>query len=227
MISQSCSSNPNLYAKARSVLLSHYYGRCFAAYRKKMGVGRGFFYLCPNILERKFREGIEIVCHSEEDGWDEWSLSYPTIYALSDALEQVRDVVARFSGTMEHLSDYSSWSPLYSRFREAGIMFPIQPSFAFDDHFWEGKFSSLHSLNSAVLDVQIWAMWMMWSLHCLALWDGVDSRTAAYTLPPTSCAHLAAARQALAEVELENEGAIRQDHEEYSVGSSCTKKGLT
>lgn len=194
MFDQYVHLGPNsTFLRAKALMLSIYLGRCFPAYgRALLGPTEGLFYHSPHILERKFRNGIEYYQVTHVDGWEEYRLTSTSISALLDSLEQVRDVVGRFCDTLAHTEDYTSWSPLYSRFRDIGMTYPLEPIHAFDMNWWSGAFSSERELQEAVIKVQIWGMWMIGALHCLSMYEGKCHSK----LPHLTCAHIFAAQQA-------------------------------
>lgn len=200
MVSQHVHFGPSIaFNRVKGLMLSLHYGKCFSAYGKTLlGATDGLFYHSPNILERKFRNGIEYYQVIHTDGWEEFRLTHTSVMALIDGLEQVRDVVGRYCDSMAHIEDYSPWSPLYNRFRESSVAYPLEPLHTFEPNWWSGSFSSETELQQAITKVQVWAMWMIAALHCLALYDGKDN----LELPPLSCAHLAAAQHAWHEEEL-------------------------
>lgn len=173
-------------AHFKGIALSKYYGKIFPAYHKVLEKGDGLFYAAPNILERKFRDGIEMFIERDENGEEVAYLANSTVSALLDALEQVRDVVGRFCGTMEHIANYSCTSPLYKRFGETGIVYPPEILHMWDTAFWKSYFTP-HDLSVAITKVQIWAMWMTMALHCLGMYEGSKNP---YLLPPIPCGHL-------------------------------------
>jgi len=200
--------------RVAGVQLSHYASTCFKAYEKIMGQGEGAFNFSPNILERKFREGIEVSCKRDEDGWEEWVFAKATVTAMIDALEQVRDVVGQVCGTQEGLGDYSAWSSLYSRFRGTGLNYPFEPRHAFDLDWWYSTFNSFREMEEGVIQVQIWAMGMLWALRSLAVYEGVPPGTVSRILPPVSCAHWNAAQAARAAEQEEEERRLERIREE-------------
>jgi hypothetical protein len=102
---------------------SVYNGRACMAYTKKYREEPSTqAYLSPFILECRFREDIEVF-HEPFDCVEKWFLAESTIHSLTDALEQVRDCVGHYCGTMDHIFTYGPDSPLYSRLRDCGILY--------------------------------------------------------------------------------------------------------
>ncbi|KAG9080321.1 hypothetical protein FRC06_006785 [Ceratobasidium sp. 370] len=116
----------------------------FTTYAPVMRRGEGMFFASTSILERKFRDGVEIWSGQVEgDDYSKWFLSTSSVCALLDALLQVRDAVGRVCGTLDEASG----------------------------HLHEG-FDSLDELVKVVTAAQIWANWMMAALHVLAEMQG-------------------------------------------------------
>ncbi len=115
------------------VLQSAEVAKWFTAYAPVMRRGEGLFFASPSILERKFRDEVEIYSgQGALDDCPKWYLSTTSVCALLDALLQVRDAVGRVCGTLEeasgHLHEYDpGFSPLYRVFRENGIFYPMEP----------------------------------------------------------------------------------------------------
>ncbi|QRW11109.1 hypothetical protein RhiLY_10108 [Ceratobasidium sp. AG-Ba] len=139
-----------------------------------------------NILERNFREGIEYykVKNEAATSWDEmdtWHVAPDCIGAMIDALLQVRDQVAKYVKYEEkfgnpHL-EFGPNATLYTKFRQAGIIYPLEPNGMFDKDFWAKGFNSERFLKGYVTLCQIWAIWMQLSLDLIMRYDGaVDNR---------------------------------------------------
>ncbi|QRV96727.1 hypothetical protein RhiJN_24745 [Ceratobasidium sp. AG-Ba] len=139
-----------------------------------------------NILERNFHEGIEYYRQKDETAttWEEmdtWHVAPDCIVAIIDALLQVRDQVARYvkyepNPQNSHL-EYGPNAILYTKFRQAGIIYPLEPNGMFDKDFWAKGFSSERFLKGYVTLCQIWAIWMQLSLDLVMRYDGViDNR---------------------------------------------------
>ena len=170
---------------AQAVLDSYEFSKVFTIYASEMCRGEGTFFGSPCILERKFRDGIEVI---EKDGI--WYLTSTTISALVDALMQVRDLVGNVCGTLEdsvgHKDEYLFLDPLYSHFKEAGIMYPIEPEGIFETKHWEQPFASYDQMADQVVFAQIWAIGMMAALHALIK---AQSKSHLEILPPFPCTH--------------------------------------
>jgi hypothetical protein len=179
--------------------LSVYNGRACMAYSKKYREEPSTqAYLSPFILERRFREEIEVF-HEPFDGIEKWFLAESTIHSLTDALEQVRDCVGRYCGTMDHIFTYGPDSPLYSRLRDCGILYPSEPENVLNPIWWQAqRFNSLELLHTEVCHAQLWGQWMIHALYCLGIYDGLDVRKDMDKLPPCSLYHLCRAQATLA-----------------------------
>lgn len=177
---------------ARAVLDSYEFCKAFTIYVGTVRRGEGdFFFASPHILERKFRDGIEIYHVEGDNGFPgEWFLTSTTAVSLVDALMQVRDVVGNACGTLEdsigHEDEYSTSDPLYIQFRAAGVMYPFEPTGIFETKSWERSFATLPDLVEKVACAQVWAMWMIAALHALIGAQGHDHLA---ILPPFPCAH--------------------------------------
>ncbi|KAG9076100.1 hypothetical protein FRC06_009702, partial [Ceratobasidium sp. 370] len=182
----------------RFVLQAMELSKWFTTYAPVMRRGEGLFFASTSILERKFRDGVEIWSGQVEgDDYSKWFLSTSSVCALLDALLQVRDAVGHVCGTLEeaigHLHEYDpGFSPLYRVFRETGIFYPMEPLGLFEKEFWSKGFESLDELVHAVVAAQIWANWMMAALHILADMQG---QYPLEELPPFPCSQVAAARR--------------------------------
>ncbi|KAG8725925.1 hypothetical protein FRC10_007768 [Ceratobasidium sp. 414] len=189
----------DIVRKGRFVLQSQELAKWFTAYAPVMRRGEGLFFASPSILERKFRDEVEIFSAKlEDEDYSRWYLTSTSVAALLDACLQVRDAVGRVCGTLEeasgHLHEYDpGFSPLYRIFRENGILYPMEPLGLFEKDSWSKGFESLEDLVHTVTAAQIWANWMMAALHLLAELLGQHSL---YKLPPMSCAQVAAAHRA-------------------------------
>lgn len=194
------------------------FGKFFTVYASEMRRGEGQFFASPNILERKFRDGVELyMARDEDDSGDKWFLTDITANSLVDALMQVRDVVGNHCNTLAestgHPAEYTASDPLYRHFREAGLLYPLEPAGIFETKTWLGPYESLPKLISRVVGAQIWAMWTIAVLHALTKATGLDHMAA---LPPFPCAHFCRAakgykewrkRQPQGTVMVEDEGA--------------------
>jgi hypothetical protein len=136
------------------------------------------------ILERHFREEIEVF-HEPFDGVEKWFLAESTIHLLTDALEQVRDCVGHYCGTMDHIFTNGPNSPLYSCLRDCGIHYPAEPDNVLNPIWWQAQcFNSLELLHTEVCHAQLWGQWMIHALYCLGIYDGLDVRKDMDKLPP-------------------------------------------
>ena len=176
---------------AQAVMESVDFSKFFTVYSSQMRQGEGLFFASPSILERKFRDGVEIY-KAKVDDQDEWFVTSVTANALVDALLQVRDVVGNHCGTLTestgHPDKFTVSDPLYRRFREVGLLYPLEPAGIFEVKTWEKGFPTLPDLVQKVVCAQIWAMWMMAVLHCLAKAEDLEHMD---VLPPFPCAHFA------------------------------------
>ncbi|KAF8594099.1 hypothetical protein BDV93DRAFT_565796 [Ceratobasidium sp. AG-I] len=180
---------------AQAVMESVDFSKFFTVYTSEMRQGEGLFFASPSILERKFRDGVELYkVKPENSDKDEWCITSSAANALVDALLQVRDVVGNHCGTLAestgHPAEYTVDDPLYRRFREIGLLYPLEPAGIFEIKTWEKGFPTLPDLVQKVVCAQIWAMWMIAVLHCLAKADDLDHMD---ILPPFPCAHFARA----------------------------------
>ncbi|QRV72262.1 hypothetical protein RhiJN_00276 [Ceratobasidium sp. AG-Ba] len=176
-----------------SIMVSKLFA-CIAAHMRQ---GEGKFGSSANILERKFRDGIEIY-FGKEEGWyrEGWYLMDGANFALVDALLQVRDAVGTYCNDSSlaesyDLEDFSGNGPLYERFRKAGIAFPLEPEKGFDCEDWRVPRASMADLIFDVVRSQIWGLQMICSLHSLAQFEG---RLKQAVLPSFPCAMVHAAQ---------------------------------
>ncbi|QRV83041.1 hypothetical protein RhiJN_11057 [Ceratobasidium sp. AG-Ba] len=170
-----------------SIMVSKLFA-CIAAHMRQ---GEGKFGSSANILERKFRDGLEIY-FGKEEGWyrEGWYLMDGANFALVDALLQVRDAVGTYCNDSSlaesyDLEDFSGNGPLYERFRKAGIAFPLEPEKGFDCEDWRVPRASMADLIFDVVRSQIWGLQMICSLHSLAQFEG---RLKQAVLPSFPCA---------------------------------------
>ncbi|KAG8684422.1 hypothetical protein FRC09_015395, partial [Ceratobasidium sp. 395] len=160
-----------------------------------MRQGEGLVYASPSILERKSRLGIELEHTVKEDGDTFWKLKPHAASALYDALLQVRHVVGTYCKTLEesegHLLEWDpGFSPLYRKFREHNIVYPLEPVNMFISSFWDTEFDFFHDLVEAVVGAQIWALWMICTLHVYAATIDPYLRESVYeVLPPYPMVH--------------------------------------
>jgi hypothetical protein len=112
-----------------------------------------------------------------------------------DGLHQIRDSVACYNDAYEHINDYGPFSPLYSRFNKAQIHFPTEYYCIFDVDEYLCPFDDLSDLFIPVQRAQLWSIFMIAALHCLALSDGISPLDVCTTLPPINQGHLLLARR--------------------------------
>ncbi|QRV97013.1 hypothetical protein RhiJN_25032 [Ceratobasidium sp. AG-Ba] len=170
-----------------SIMVSKLFA-CMAAHMRQ---GEGKFASSANILERKFRDGIEIYYGKEEGPYREgWYLMEGANLALVDALLQVRDAVGSYNSDSSLAESYdqdnfSGNGPLYERFRKAGIAFPLEPEKGFDAEDWRVPRATMADLIFDVVRSQIWGLQMICSLYSLAQFEG---RLKMAVLPSFPCA---------------------------------------
>jgi hypothetical protein len=201
-----------------AVLESVAFAKYFIAYLPVIRQGEGLFFAGPNILERKFRDSIEVY---KEDDSDKWFLTSATICALTDALLQVRDAIGQFCGTLNESKgspgEYTSVDPLYRRFREMGLTWPLEPTGICSAKAWERSFDSLPDLLGKVSQAQVWGIWMMCVLHTLAKAEDRSCQVhCSFELPPFPSAQMARAIHAYKEWRAANIGGYAVLDDDYA-----------
>lgn len=204
--------------EAMAVLESAAFAKYFVAYLPVIRQGEGLFFAGPNILERKFRDSIEIY---KDDGSNEWFLTSSTICALTDALLQVRDAIGRYCGTLSESKsssgEYTNSDPLYRRFREMGLTWPMEPAGICSATAWGRAFDTLPDLLGKVSQAQVWGTWMICVLHTLAKAEGRCCPVHfSFELPPFPAAPLARAMFAYREWREANIGGYATLEDDYT-----------
>ncbi|QRW04571.1 hypothetical protein RhiLY_03570 [Ceratobasidium sp. AG-Ba] len=137
-------TTPSLLNKAQrqAIMDSILWTKYFACLASKMRQGEYDFAASPFILERKFRDQIEIYYSKDHGRYPNgWYVGDGAAYSLVDALLQVRDAVGSYCSDGSYdlayeYEDFTEDSPLYKRFRDA-IAFPIEPERV--SAWWTGK----------------------------------------------------------------------------------------
>ncbi|KAB5587698.1 hypothetical protein CTheo_8860 [Ceratobasidium theobromae] len=217
MIFSSTSSTP--LSKEQAVWLSEYYEQCHEAYKPVFHRLPTRASLSPNILERIFRPNLEYeVLHHYWHAEDEEPLVQETyrikswaVSALVDACLQVRDVVADYCGTSQHKDSYGPFSLLYQKFIYAGIKYPREPTYIFDEMYFQDEYDTLDRLVNHVHSAQLWGIFMITALHCLALYDGLPPCELRSQLPDLPMSQLVLARNASFAKQLK----VHSDWDEY------------
>ncbi|QRW02822.1 hypothetical protein RhiLY_01821 [Ceratobasidium sp. AG-Ba] len=182
-------TTPSLLNKAQcqAIMDSILWTKYFACLASKMRQGEYDFAASPYILERKFRDQIEIYYSKDHGRYPNgWYVGDGAAYALVDALLQVRDAVGSYCSNgsydlaYEH-EDFTEDSPLYQRFRDANIAFPIEPEKGFSMVDWQTPFEDFSEVVAAVVCLQMWGLHMICCLHALVHYEG---NTAGGNLPP-------------------------------------------
>lgn len=207
-------------ARSDAIRLAEYYDKTRLAYSPLFHRFPTRSNLSPHILERIFREGIEynvfrsasIKGPAYGPQMDElWQIEPWAASALADACLQVRYVVADYCGKMEYLhNSFGPFSLIYTRFMEAGIKYPPEPHCIFNQGDYVNLYGSFEDMIHQVHKAQLWGMWMIISLHCLALYDGKTPAECLRDLPNFPNQQICAAKEALKALE-EGEHAW-QDH---------------
>jgi hypothetical protein len=169
-----------------------------------------FAHFSPNILECIFREGTEYQYHHSHFGngsairpvdSEMYQMEYWAASALADACLQVCSLIASYCNKTAYLDTYGPFSLIYTRFFEAGIKYPPEPH----DIFHYSEYLVVHNSLEGLLDhihrAQLWALWMITALHCLALYDGLTVAETCRQLPNLPVAQLELAKIALKEKE--------------------------
>ncbi|CUA70035.1 hypothetical protein RSOLAG22IIIB_08877 [Rhizoctonia solani] len=145
-------------------------------YMRHADVNKQGLYRSPNILECRLTLGVEVLVEEslEKPGTLVYLLSASTCHALSDALAQVRLCVANFVGypEWEELEAGPESAPLYQQFADFGIAYPIEPINTGYSYMVTQFFKSLEEVHDYVVNHQIWAIFMIQSLHYLAMAKG-------------------------------------------------------
>src|SRR6185369_5791773 len=108
--------------------------------------------------ERKAQLDVECYSKCDVDGKVKYRVTPMTASALSDALVQVHDLVARYGEQQAYLDNQAITSPVYKPFLDAGIAFPLQPfNGMFQVAFWGHKFKTMDNLLKHIALCQFWA----------------------------------------------------------------------
>ncbi|QRV83871.1 hypothetical protein RhiJN_11887 [Ceratobasidium sp. AG-Ba] len=143
-------------AQRQAIMDSILWTKYFACLASKMRQGEYDFAASPYILERKFRDQIETYYSKDHGRYPNgWYVGDGAAYALVDALLQVRDAVGSYSSDGSYdlayeYEDFTEDSPLYKRFRDANIAFPIEPEKGFSTVDWQAPFESFPEVVAAV-----------------------------------------------------------------------------
>ncbi|KAG8725699.1 hypothetical protein FRC10_007943, partial [Ceratobasidium sp. 414] len=79
----------DIVRKGRFILQSQVLAKWFTAYAPVMRRGEGLFFASPSILERKFRDEVEIFSAKlEDEDYSRWYLTSTSVAALLDACLQ-------------------------------------------------------------------------------------------------------------------------------------------
>ncbi|QRW02824.1 hypothetical protein RhiLY_01823 [Ceratobasidium sp. AG-Ba] len=182
-------TTPSLLNKAQrqAIMDSILWTKYFACLASKMRQGEYDFAASPFILERKFRDQIEIYYSKDHGRYPNgWYVGDGAAYSLVDALLQVRDAVGSYCSDGSYdlayeYEDFTEDSPLYKRFRDANIAFPIEPEKGFSMVDWQAPFESFPEVVAAVVRLQMWGLHMTCCLHALVHYEG---NTGGGNLPP-------------------------------------------
>ncbi|QRW10159.1 hypothetical protein RhiLY_09158 [Ceratobasidium sp. AG-Ba] len=182
-------TTPSLLNKAQrqAIMDSILWTKYFACLASKMRQGEYDFAASPFILERKFRDQIEIYYSKDHGRYPNgWYVGDGAAYSLVDALLQVRDAVGSYCSDGSYdlayeYEDFTEDSPLYKRFRDANIAFPIEPEKGFSMVDWQAPFESFPEVVAAVVCLQMWGLHMTCCLHALVHYEG---NTGGGNLPP-------------------------------------------
>jgi hypothetical protein len=195
------------YSPDQAKWMAEYYDRARLAYIPVFMRSPSRSNLSPNILERVFREKIEyeVIHHPYFDDPSFSPNPVESLYhikrhaaeALAEACCQVRDLVADYCGVRHHLDHYGPFSLLYLRFVEAGIKYPPEPHSIFHRDDFLCVYPDFESMVGHIQKAQLWGIFMMVSLHCLALYDGISPYDVRLMLPNLPINHLLKAREAL------------------------------
>ena len=182
-----CSSEP--VTKDQAVQLGNFYRTCHTDYVPDFQSDDSLLHSSPNILDRKFRMGYETFRKFSGDE-ERHFIKTDVILSMFDGLQQVRDTIASYCNTYDYIDSYGPFSPLYTRFFKAQISWPTEYHCIFDQDEYLCPFDTFGDPLVVVQRAQLWSIFMIASLHCLALWDGVSPADICITLPPLNQGHL-------------------------------------
>ncbi|QRV79890.1 hypothetical protein RhiJN_07905 [Ceratobasidium sp. AG-Ba] len=214
-------ASPNPVEPQTARKLSLYYRSAFEALKEDYQHYPTRANLSPNILERVLRLNIEYHVHtrplydgalpdSQPDTETLFFIESHIAGALFDAVIQVRDLVADYSGTRAFIDQYGPFSLLHTKFMSAGISFPIEPFNIFELGHYLRPFDCFWEMVDQVQRAQIWAHGMVTALVCLGLHDGISPKDIRLHLPSPSIHTLLMAREALLKKQA-------KEHEDYGV----------
>ncbi|EUC56267.1 hypothetical protein RSOL_168070, partial [Rhizoctonia solani AG-3 Rhs1AP] len=150
--------------------------RLYFGYMRHADTSKQGLYLSPNILERRMTLGVEILQEEspEEPGTMSFYLTSSVCQALSDALAQVCLIIGTFVGypDWEELECGPDSAPLYEQFVMFNIAYPSEPTNMSHDYMVTKYFTSYDEACDYVVERQVWAMFMISALHCLAMAKG-------------------------------------------------------
>ena len=194
------------FTQEQAVWLSNYYKSCHSDYTPDFQEEDTLIHFSANYLDRKFTEGSETFI--KRNGQEEKHfIKTDVVIAFMNGLHMIREAVAVYCDSYDYIDSYGPFSPLYARFFKAQIAYPIEYHCIFHEDEYLTYFDDFDDLLAVVQRAQLWSIFMIAALHCLALYDGLSPAEVCATLPPLNHGHLFLARRSHHRV-LEEQAAI-------------------
>lgn len=193
-------------SKDQAVWLSNFYKTCHTDYIPEFQSDDSLLHYSANILDRKFSMGYETFRRTSGDA-EMHFIKTDVVLSIMDGLHQIRDSIACYCNTYDYIDEYGPFSLLYTRFFKAQIAWPTEYHCIFDQDEYLRPFDDFSDLLVVVQRAQLWSIFMVAALHCLALWDGISPAEVCVSLPPINQGHLLLARRSHCRV-LEEQAAL-------------------